>query len=94
MPEFQALVRERVAGLALAPAREQKIVEEWAAQLGEIHEGLRADGLSEADAWRELRRQLPDARQMAADLLDQEPLPVRLAATEGQTPATARSLRA
>lgn len=93
MPDFRALVREQIAALALSPAREQKIVEEWAAELGAIYEGLRADGLSETEAWRELRQQLPDARQMESDLLDQEPLVVRLAAAEGE-PRSARTLRA
>jgi predicted permease len=80
MPDFRALVRARVAPLALAPGREEKIVDEWAAQLAEIFDALRADGRSDEDAWRELQRHVPDPHELSEDLLDAEPLPIRLAA--------------
>jgi len=80
MRDFKALVRERVAPLALAADREQKIVDEWAAQLVEIHDALRADGLSDEDAWREVQRHLPDTETLAEDLLVAEPIALQLAA--------------
>lgn len=79
MPDFKRFVRGEIARLDLPPEREQKIVEEWAAQLEEIYDALRADGLSEDEAWRELRHQLPDAHAVGGELLDAEPAIVRLA---------------
>ena len=79
MPDFRALVRDQVAPLGLAPGREQKIVDEWSAQLAEIYDGLRAEGRSDEDAWRELQHQLPEWNALADDLLDPEPAPVRIA---------------
>jgi len=58
MRNFRALVRTHVAPLTLAPRREQKIVEEWAAQLEDIYDALRADGLSDDEAWGEIERQV------------------------------------
>ena len=58
MRNFQALVRAHVAPLTLAPGREQKIVEEWAAQLEEIYDALRADGCSDDEAWSDIERQV------------------------------------
>src|SRR5262245_60737054 len=58
MRNFQALVRAHVAPLTLAPGREQKIVEEWAAQLEEIYDALRADGFSDDEAWSDIERQV------------------------------------
>ena len=72
MPDFRALVREHVAPLALAPAREQKIVEEWALQLAEIYDGLRIGGRSDEEAWREVQSHLPEAPALADDLLDRQ----------------------
>ena len=47
-----------MAPLTLAPLREQKIVEEWAAQLEDIYDALRADGLSDDEAWSDIVRQV------------------------------------
>jgi putative ABC transport system permease protein len=93
MRDFKALVRERVAPLALAADREQKIVDEWAAELGEIHDALRADGLSDEDAWHEVRRHLPDTETLAEDLLVAEPIALQLAA-RSPTPRARRTFRA
>jgi putative ABC transport system permease protein len=93
MPDFRRLVRGRVAPLSLAPEAEDKVVAEWAAQLEEVYAALRADGLSEVEALRELERQLPDAREIGADLVDREPVVVRLAAPP-RTTVAARALRA
>ena len=40
MRDFKAFVREHVAALGLPPDREQKIVDEWAAELEETYDGL------------------------------------------------------
>jgi len=79
MRDFKAFVRGEVARLGLPPQREQKIVDEWADQLEEIYLGLRADGLSDHEAWRELQRQVPDWHALSAELLDAEPVILRLA---------------
>ena len=79
MRDFRTLVRERVAPLALAPDREQKIVDEWSVQLAEIFEALRASGRSDEEAWSEVRNHLPDGPALAENLLGREPLPSRVA---------------
>ena len=91
MRDFRALVREQLAPLALAPQREHKIVEEWSAQLAEIYDGLRADGLSDDDAWRALQRQLPEWAELGDDLLDAEPIAARLA-SRSRAPVARRTL--
>jgi predicted permease len=73
MPDFRHFVRSRVAPLGLPPSREQKIVEEWSAQLDDLYEELRAGGLSDEAAWRELHRQVPDWRVVACEFLEAEP---------------------
>jgi hypothetical protein len=67
MHDFKALVRQHVAPLRLAPDREQKIIDEWSAQLEEIYDALCVDGRSDAEAWRELQRQLPDLSELDAE---------------------------
>ena len=79
MPDFQALVRKHLPPLALPQGRERKIVEELAAQLEDAYDALRATGLSDDEAWRELQRQLPDGGALADALLDAEPAIVQLA---------------
>jgi predicted permease len=69
MRDFKNFVRQHVAALGLPPDREQKVVDEWAAELEDTYDGLRASGLSETEAWREIRRQLPDGKD-----LDLEPV--------------------
>ena len=74
MRDARALVRTHVSPLALAPDREDKIVEEWAAHLEEIHDALRADGLSDEEAWREIEQQVQRgtllSERMLGDTLD------------------------
>jgi hypothetical protein len=82
MPDFQALVRQHLPELALPQARDRKIVEELAAQLEDAYDALRATGLSDDEAWRELQRQLPDGGVIADALLDAEPAILRLAQPE------------
>ncbi|MGH9176379.1 MAG: ABC transporter permease, partial [Vicinamibacterales bacterium] len=64
MRDFKAFVREHVAAQGLPPDREEKIVDEWGAELEETYDGLRADGLSDEQAWREIQRQIPDGREL------------------------------
>src|SRR5918999_2470691 len=93
MPDFKTFVQQHVARLALPASRERKVVEEWAAQLEDLYEGLRADGLSEEEAWRELERQVPDWDALGGELLDAEPVLLRVANTE-RWPRASRAGRA
>jgi predicted permease len=79
MRDFKAFVRSEVSHLGLPPQHQQKIEDEWADQLEEIYQGLRADGLSDAEAWCELQHQVPDWHALSAELLDAEPAILRLA---------------
>jgi putative ABC transport system permease protein len=80
MRDPKALVRARIAPLALPAEREQKIVDEWSAQLQDLYTALRADGHSDAEAWRELEAQLPDWTELGDDLLTNHAVVRRLAA--------------
>jgi putative ABC transport system permease protein len=93
MPDFRRFVRDRLGPLGLPSDREQKIVDEWAAQLEDIHDALRADGLSDEEAWRELQRQLPDEYALGRDLVDAEPPLSRIANPE-RGPFAGRTARA
>jgi putative ABC transport system permease protein len=64
MHDFKAFLREHVAPLRLSPDREEKIVDEWAAELEELYDALCGDGLSDEEAWREIQRQIPDWREL------------------------------
>jgi predicted permease len=79
MPDFTTFVRAHVSLLALPRQREMKIVEELAAQLEEAYESLIAAGLSREQAWDELQRQMPDWKTLGDELLEAEPVLVRLA---------------
>ena len=72
MRDFKAFVRAHVAALGLAADREQKVVDEWAAELEENYDALCADGLTDEEAWRAIQRQLPDGKE-----LDLEPALLR-----------------
>ncbi len=89
MPDFRAFVRGRVAPLALPPAREQKIVDEWAAELEDVYDALRAEGLDDEEAWHAVQRQVADAGSLADQLLDDAPVLRRLAGAAPR-PAAAR----
>ena len=91
MRDFQAFVRTHVGPLALPPDREQKIVDEWAAQLEDLYDALRADGLSDEDAWLAMRRQVEAGQALDDRLLDGEPV-LRLAQAQ-RRPGAARWLR-
>jgi predicted permease len=86
MPDFKAFVRDHIQRLELPRRRELQIVEELAAQLEDAYDALRARGLPEDEAWRELQRGLPDWNTFAADVLDAEPVIVRAAQRERLRP--------
>ncbi len=87
MRDFRRFVGEQVGPLGLPADREQKIVEEWAAQLEDAYEALRAGGLVDDEAWRELQRQVPDWRALGESLLDAEPVWSRWSAGQRERPA-------
>jgi predicted permease len=66
MHDFHALVRRRIASLALTEQAEQKIVEEWAAQLEDAYDALLASGHQEHEAWAEVERQVNHDRLLPA----------------------------
>jgi putative ABC transport system permease protein len=82
MRDFKGFVREHLPPLALPRHRELKIVEELAAQIEDSYESLVAGGRSDEEAWCELQRQLPDWRTLRDELLEAEPVIVRLTQPE------------
>src|SRR5580700_9512642 len=72
MPDWEALVGERLADSSLAPEERHEVISELAGHLEEIFEQLRGQGLSEAAAiewafsevknWQSLRRKIQKAR--------------------------------
>jgi predicted permease len=70
MRDFDALVRRHVEPLRLPPHEEDKIVEEWAVQLEDVYDALQASGLSDDEAWSEVRRQLREAYLVSDRSLD------------------------
>jgi hypothetical protein len=82
MRDFKGFVHEHLSPLALPRHRELKIVEELAAQIEDSYESLIAEGRSDEEAWNELQRQLPDWTTLRNELLEAEPVIVRLAQPE------------
>jgi len=68
MPDWKAVVRERLAGLHLNGAREAEIVEELAQDLEDRYSELRARGASEAEAQRLAREVLGQSELLAEEL--------------------------
>src|SRR5262245_48520657 len=60
MPDWKPEIRRRLARLQLAPMRENVIVEELAQHLDESYAELLTSGMSEADAYRQVRAELHD----------------------------------
>ena len=60
MPDWKSEIRRQLARLQLAPTRENAIVEELAQHLDEHYAELLASGVSEADAYRQVRAELHD----------------------------------
>jgi putative ABC transport system permease protein len=67
MPDFHALVRERLRNSGLSPAREAEIVDEMAEHLSERYEALLSAGNSEQEALAAITAQL-DQRDLAGEL--------------------------
>jgi hypothetical protein len=73
MPDWNALVREQLAGLSLGPEERCEVIAELAAHLEESFEELRRQGLAEEAAvsrtllqvkdWQDLRRKIQTARK-------------------------------
>jgi hypothetical protein len=73
MPDWNALVREQLAGLSLGPEERCEVIAELAAHLEESFEELRRQGLAEEAAvsrtllqvkdWQDLRRKIQTARR-------------------------------
>lgn len=91
MPDFAALVRDRLTPLHLPPEREEKIVREWSAQLADVYAGLLTEGVSAEDAWQELVGHLPEGKELTGSLLDRETAAVR--ATRAAPDPLARRIR-
>src|SRR6185436_4653413 len=68
MPDWKKEIRERLAGLRLAPTREAEIVEELAQYLEDCYEELLAGGSTEADAWAGTIANLDDSEVIAHEL--------------------------
>jgi putative ABC transport system permease protein len=68
MPDWKAVVRERLAGLNLNGAREAEIIEELAQDLEDRYSELRAHGTSEAEAQRLAREVLGESELLAEEL--------------------------
>lgn len=79
MRDFKAFVRGHLPSLALPRQRELEIVEELAAQLEDAYEFFIAEGRSDEEAWNELQHQIPDWQALGDELLDAEPVVVRMA---------------
>jgi putative ABC transport system permease protein len=82
MRDFKGFVRQHLASLALPRARELKIVEELSAQIEESYDALVARGLSDEEAWNEVQRHIPDWKTFGDELLDAEPVLLRIAQPE------------
>jgi hypothetical protein len=78
MPDWEALVRERLAGLSLDGEEMREVIAELAGHLEETFEQLRRQGLSEETAveralsqvenWRSLRRRIQIARRKGSTM--------------------------
>jgi predicted permease len=80
MPDWRKEIRERLAGLRLAPTREAEIVEELALCLEDCYEELLAGGTTKAEAWRKTLEELNESDLLARELnkierpISQEPV--------------------
>jgi len=60
MPDWEAVVEQHLAGLALEPAEIADVIAELAAHLAETYEGLRRQGVPEGIAARQAMLEVPD----------------------------------
>src|SRR5215212_2182367 len=68
MPDWKKEIRQQLAGLKLAPARESEIVEELAQHLDDRYQELLADGTSDAIAERLTFAELSENELFAREL--------------------------
>lgn len=68
MPDWKPEIKERLAGLKLAPWREAAIVEELAEHLDDCYAELLASGLTQAAAYRQALAELSDRQRLAREL--------------------------
>ena len=68
MPDWKSEIREHLAGLRLAPAREVEIVEELAQCLEDYYQELLANGSTEVDARRKTLQELNDSDLLTREL--------------------------
>src|SRR2546422_283504 len=68
MPDWKKEIRERLAGLRLAPTREAEIVEELTQYLEDCYEELLASGATKADACRKTLEELNESDLLAREL--------------------------
>ena len=68
MPDWKNEIREHLAGLRLAPAREVEIVEELAQCLEDCYQELRANGHTEVDARRKTLKELNESDLLTREL--------------------------
>src|SRR6267378_4861806 len=68
MPDWKKEIRERLAGLRLAPTREAEIVEELGQYLEDCYEELLDSGATKADAWRKTLEELKESDLFAREL--------------------------
>src|SRR5215475_32645 len=79
-PQWKSEIRTRLAGLRLAPTREAAVVEELAQYLEDYYAELRADGATEAEAYRQTLTELRGSELLAHELrraewqVSQEPI--------------------
>lgn len=65
MPDWQSIVSEHLDAAGLDPCERNQIVAELASHLEEVYDGHRAHGMSEAEAARRTRTEVPDWRVLA-----------------------------
>src|SRR5216117_667296 len=68
MPDWKKEIRQRLAGLRLAPTREAEIVEELAQYLDDCYGELLAVGTTKADAWHKTLEELNESDLLAREL--------------------------
>jgi predicted permease len=68
MPDWKTEIRPRLAGLHLAPTRENAIVEELAQHLDEVYDALLASGANAAEAEQQTRAELRGSALLTREL--------------------------
>jgi predicted permease len=104
MPDWKKEIRDRLAGLRLAPMREAEIVEELAQYLEDCYEEMLANGATQEDSWRATLKGLNESDLLTRELskveraVSQEPVvfgarPAKLGGTINMLRDLLRDLR-